>query len=217
MPDDPLSSFFQNARYTLSAPSWQTLPPEGPPEVALMGRSNVGKSSLLNALVGRKALAHTSGTPGKTRAFNFYALGDADAGNALYLVDLPGFGYAKFSQEERDRWARLIEQYITERQALALVLHLVDSRHDPTALDRAVFEAMRDSPVTYVVVMTKADKLSGNTRAKAVRGVKEALVAAGRGAAVVLTSAQTGRGLDEVRQWIESAATPPPSMDELEG
>ncbi len=203
---------FRSAEFTHAAPSWDALPPPDLPEVALVGRSNVGKSSLLNAIVGRKALARTSGNPGKTRAFNFYRLSDA-----LFLVDLPGYGYAKVSQTERDRWARLIERYVTEREALRLVLHLLDSRHDPTALDRAVMAAMMQTPVPYVAVLTKADKLSGNERAKVIRRASEALVAAGRGAPVVLTSAQTGRGLDELRQWIEGAAGPSPSMADLEG
>ena len=205
---DPI---FQTARFTHAAPSWDTLPPPELPEVAFAGRSNVGKSSLLNALVGRKALARTSGNPGKTRAFNFYRVGDA-----LFLVDLPGYGYAKVSQTERDRWARLIERYVTERPSLRLVLHLLDSRHDPTALDRTVMAAMMQSTVPYVAVLTKADKLSGNERAKVIRRATEALVAAGRGAPVVLTSAQTGRGLDELRQWIEGAAQPPPSLADIE-
>ncbi len=205
---DPL---FHNARFALAAPSWNTLPPSLLPEVAFVGRSNVGKSSLLNALLGRKALAHISKTPGKTRAFNFYLLGDG-----FYFVDLPGYGYAKVSQTERDRWARLIEQYVTERASLKLVLHLVDGRHDPTALDREVFRAMAVSPVPHLVVLTKADKLSGNERPRRVRAVQEALVETGKGAPVVLTSSQTGRGLETVRDWIMSVVAPPPADVEVD-
>ena len=197
LPMHPLPPLFQNAAFALAAPNWATLPPGDLPEVAFVGRSNVGKSSLLNALVERKALARTSGTPGKTRAFNFYKLGEE-----VYLVDLPGYGYAKVSKTERDHWARLIERYVSERDALRLVLHLVDSRHDPTALDRTVIQAMKGSPVPYVVVLTKGDKISGNERPKRLKAMREALDAAGREASIIISSAETGRGMDEIRQWI---------------
>lgn len=206
-----LSPLFRDVTFALAAPNWGALPPEDRPEVAFIGRSNVGKSSLLNALVERKALARTSGTPGKTRAFNFYRLGDA-----AYLVDLPGYGYAKVSKTERDHWARLIERYVSERQALRLVLHLVDSRHDPTALDRTVIEAMKGSPVPYVVVLTKGDKISGNERPKRLKAMREALSDAGREASIIVTSAETGRGLDEVRQWIEDLTGTPGGVNPAE-
>ncbi len=204
----PLHPVFRDVAFALAAPSWGTLPPPGAPEIAFVGRSNVGKSSLLNALLERKALARTSRTPGKTRAFNFYALGDGEA----FLVDLPGYGYAKVSQTERDRWARLIEQYVTQRPSLRLVLHLIDSRHEPTALDRTVLDAMRGSSVPYVVVLTKGDKLSGNGRAQRLKATHGLLATLGREVPVLVTSAEKRTGLDDVRGWmLRSAgiATPP--------
>lgn len=195
MPDpNPL----RQARFALSAPSWQALPPADRPEVAFLGRSNVGKSSLLNALCERKQLALTSATPGKTRAFNFF-----DVDGRFWLVDIPGYGFAKVSKKERAHWAALIERYAIERPSLRLILHLIDSRHAPTALDREVFAALKGSDVPSVIVLTKSDKLGTNARDKSVREAHAALTEVGREAAVVLTSAQTGRGLDDVRRWID--------------
>ncbi len=187
--------------FLLSAARWDDLPAEPRPEVAFVGRSNVGKSSLLNALIGRRALAKVSGTPGKTRTFNYY---EAAAGR-FFLVDVPGFGYAKVAQTERDRWARLIGRYALERESLRLLLHLVDSRHPPTALDRAVFESVHAD--RYAVVLTKADKLSANGRSKAAGEVRRVLVDFNLGhVPVVLTSAETGLGMDEVRALVADAA-----------
>ncbi len=192
---------FDPVTFLLSAARWDDLPAEPRPEVAFVGRSNVGKSSLLNALIGRRALAKVSGTPGKTRTFNYY---DAAAGR-FFLVDVPGFGYAKVAQTERDRWARLIGRYALERESLRLLLHLVDSRHPPTALDRAVFESVR--PDRYAIVLTKADKLSANGRSKAAGEVRRVLADFQLShVPVVLTSAETGLGLDAVRDLIRDAA-----------
>ncbi len=193
MSKNPLNA----ARFVLSAPSWKTLPPPERPEVAFLGRSNVGKSSLLNALTGRKQLALTSGTPGKTRAFNFF-----DVNGQFYLVDIPGYGYAKVSKTERAHWAALIERYAVERSSLRLLLHLVDSRHPPTAIDREVFAALKGSHVPNVIVLTKADKLGTNARDKSVKLARQAVEESGREVPIVLTSSQTGRGMDELHQWI---------------
>jgi GTP-binding protein len=191
---------FTDVRFVMGAARWEGLPTDGLPEVAFIGRSNVGKSSLLNRLVGRKQLARTSSTPGKTQQFNFYRVEEP----ALYLVDVPGFGYAKVAQAERVRWQRFIGRYLTERPTLRLVFHLIDSRHPPTALDQEVLLLMKDSPAVGVILLTKADKLSGNRRIQSVKQTEAALHSLGLERAVLLTSATDGRGRDEILQWIET-------------
>ena len=187
------------AAFVLGAARWEQLPDDGRREVAFIGRSNVGKSSLLNRLTGRKSLARTSGTPGKTQQFNYYLVGER-----FYLVDLPGYGYAKVARTERERWGRFIGRYLQERAPLRVVFHLVDSRHPPTSLDRDIMVWMRESPASYVIALTKADKLSGNGRAKSVRSVEKALEPLAMEVPIVLTSAQDGRGRDELLGWIDA-------------
>ena len=194
-----MSADLSQATFVLGAARWAQLPDDGRPEAAFIGRSNVGKSSLLNRLVGRKDLARTSGTPGKTQQFNYYLVGER-----FYLVDLPGYGYAKVARTERERWGRLIGQYLQEREGLRVVFHLVDSRHPPTALDRDIMAWMRESPASYVIALTKADKLSGNGRAKSVLTVKKTLEPLAMEVPIVLTSAQDGRGRDELLGWIDT-------------
>lgn len=145
-------------------------PESGFPEVALAGRSNVGKSSLINSMVNRKALARTSGTPGKTRTINFYNVNDE-----LYLVDLPGYGYAKVSRDEKKKWGEMIEEYITNRNMLKLVVQLVDIRHEPTQDDKLMFQWMKATGSQAVVVATKADKLSKNELFKNIAVIKKSL------------------------------------------
>lgn len=187
-----------DVQFVKGASRWQHLPEEGIPEVAFVGRSNVGKSSLLNMLVGRSGLARTSGTPGKTQEFNFYLVN-----NALYFVDLPGYGYAKISKKKREKWGHFIGQYLTEREPLRVVFHLIDSRHPPTALDMDVMAVMRGSPVPYVIVLTKTDKLSGNQRAKSKAEVEKVLDKAAMEVPFILTSAKDKRGRKELLQWID--------------
>ena len=187
----------KTAKFDRASPGLKHLPPPGIPEIALIGRSNVGKSSLLNRIVGRKSLARTSGQPGKTREFNFYLVNDQ-----FYLVDLPGFGYARVSKSERKRWQQAIGGYMTSRESLRLVLHLVDGRHDPTALDREVMSILRESHAAYAILMTKADKLSGNQRARHRKRVVDAAKEMGLELPVILTSAKDGRGKDEVMKLI---------------
>ncbi len=185
--------------------SWSGLPSDGRPEVAFAGRSNVGKSSLLNALAGRRGLARTSGTPGKTREFNYYLVNER-----LYFVDLPGFGYAKISKQERVRWARLIERYIAERDMLRLIVHLVDSRHELGELDRNFIGLMRAGDAPYAIALTKCDKLSGNDRVKTEHRMHEALSTFGLEIPVFLTSSKTKRGLPALAEWIGTMATMEP-------
>ncbi|GIV57432.1 MAG: putative GTP-binding protein EngB [Rhodothermaceae bacterium] len=188
----------RDVQFVRGVAAWSGLPDDGLPEVAFIGRSNVGKSSLINLITGRRALARTSGTPGKTRELNFYRVDDR-----FYLVDLPGFGYAKVARTERERWQRLIGRYLTERPTLRAIFHLIDSRHPPTALDREIMLLAHESTAPYLVVLTKTDKLSGNGRQRAVAEVRRALSAAGREAAILLTSAVDGRGREEVLRWID--------------
>lgn len=187
------------AKFVLGAARWQDLPAAGLPEVAFIGRSNVGKSSLLNALLGRRELARTSGTPGKTQQFNYYLVDDR-----LYFVDLPGYGYAKISKTERDRWVQFIGQYLSEREPLRLVCHLVDGRHPPMAQDLEITEFMRGSTVPYLVLLTKTDKLSGNERARSLAAARKAFAGRQVEPTLILTSAHDHRGHEDVWEWIET-------------
>lgn len=192
----------RDARFVRSAPSWEALPDDGRPELALVGRSNVGKSSLLNLLVGRRALAHASRQPGKTRAFTYYLVNaDAEGRGGFYLVDLPGVGFARVAQAERARWQRLIGRYVTERAPLRAVFHLVDSRHPPTRLDEELLALLRGGPVPYVWVLTKTDKLSGNARAARLRATERFLAERGVEVPVVPTSAVRRQGAEELWRW----------------
>lgn len=191
----------RQAHFVGGAARWSQLPTAGWPEVAFVGRSNVGKSSLLNALVGRKALARTSSTPGKTQEINYYAINEA-----FYLVDLPGFGYAKTSKKQRARWASLITRYLQERTPLACVCHLVDSRHPPTALDQELMTWMKGHPVPYLVLLTKVDKGSNNKTHVSKARTEAMLRQFGMEVPVLPTSARTGKGCAAVWTWIQETA-----------
>ena len=188
-----------DAEFVKGAVDWKGLPRDGRPEVAFIGRSNVGKSSLLNALVRRKNLARTSKKPGKTREFNYYLVN-----RRFYFVDLPGFGFAKVSKQERERWADLIERYLNERLPLRAVVHLIDSRHPPMEQDEDVMAFMRGGDVPYVIALTKVDKLSNNQRQQSIARTKKVLADMGLEVPILATSSQTGRGVAELWQWITS-------------
>lgn len=162
------------------------------PEVAFIGRSNVGKSSLLNNLIGRKNLARTSSTPGKTRGLYFYLLN-----RQFCFVDLPGYGYAKVSKKERQRWAPIIEEYLEKRLNLRGCLHLIDCRHEPTADDKMMSEWLRAHTVATITVATKSDKIS---RSALIR--QSSLIRRGLGLfsddLLLPFSARTGAGRDEL-------------------
>ena len=191
----------KTVEFVLSSPNWGALPNDRRAEIAFVGRSNVGKSSLLNALIGRKNLARTSATPGKTRALNYYLV-NGDGG--FYLVDLPGFGYAKTSQKQRVAWQRLIGEYITQREELRVMFHLIDSRHEPTKLDMELIEIMRGSHVPRVILLTKADKLSKNQQRTRVSQLERKLAGIGIELPIVLTSAEAKTGMKEVWKWVET-------------
>jgi GTP-binding protein len=201
-----------DARFIAEARTQSALPEDGPPEVAIAGRSNVGKSTLLNRLAGRRALARTSKTPGRTRGLILYDLlvrfpDDAAADrNALRLVDLPGYGYAQVSHDERRHWQQLVEGYVKRRDALRLVLILVDARRNLEEEEAQLLEWLGSLSVPYRIVVTKVDKLSASERGTALGRFK----AASRGTTGPLfVSGQTGDGLAGLWRVIRATMTAP--------
>lgn len=170
------------------------------PEIAFSGRSNVGKSSLINRILNRKGLARTSATPGKTATINFYRL------DTMRLVDLPGYGYAKVSDSERRRWSELIEGYFDDDRDLRLVIQLWDIRHDPSKDDQQMLEYMLEREIPFILVLTKADKLNKSERNKRMAAFEEILSDL-EGVTVIPFSAVNGEGADEVRSIIEQVTT----------
>ena len=158
------------SEFITSAVRREQYPEDGLNEVAFVGRSNVGKSSIINALTNRRKLAKVSQTPGKTKLINFFLINDA-----FYLVDLPGYGYAKVSKKEQESWGNTIETYLTAREELKRVILLVDSRHKPTADDITMHEWIKHYGYDVIVVATKSDKLSNNALAKSKKIIKETL------------------------------------------
>jgi GTP-binding protein len=144
----------KNAEYERTAVRPDQYPANKLPEIAFVGRSNVGKSTLINGLVNRKNLARVGATPGKTRQINFYNID-----NSCYFVDLPGYGYAKVSKTEKESWSRMIETYLYDRSQLKWIIMLVDIRHEPSELDRQMYEWLKSRPISLMVVATKADKV----------------------------------------------------------
>ena len=166
------------------------------PEVAFSGRSNVGKSSLINKLVNRKSLARTSATPGKTATINFYRL------DTLRLMDLPGYGYAKVSDSEKCRWQELIEGYFNAQRDMRLVLQLIDMRHPPSRDDYQMLDYMVEREIPFLVVLTKADKLNKTQRAERLAAIERELTDF-EGVTIVPFSAVTGEGVEELRNILE--------------
>ena len=174
-------------------------PAEPLPQIALFGRSNAGKSSLINTLIERKNLARTSSAPGKTRLLNFYrieALADDDMPLAWYFVDLPGYGYAKVAKSERDHWLQMIEEYL-RWEAPKLCWQLLDIRHQPSAQDIAMYDILRDNGFEVVLVANKADKLSKNQRHKALSVIAKTMGAPRE--SLVVFSAVTREGKEELQ------------------
>jgi GTP-binding protein len=173
-------------------------PTNGWPEIALAGRSNVGKSSLINTFLGRRNLARTSSTPGKTRTINFYAINDG-----WFFVDLPGYGYAKASKTDRAQWGKFIEAYLTGRRELAGMIQLIDIRHPPMDSDKTMAEWLRHYGLPMLVVCTKADKLSRGQWPKQVKQIRQGLALSEQASAIAF-SALTGLGKEELEAWVEA-------------
>jgi len=182
---------FAHAVFLRAAGRVAELPPPGPPEVAFAGRSNVGKSSAINALTGRKALARTSKTPGRTQTINFYALGDH-----ARLADLPGYGYARVPQSLRAHWRELVGGYLQSASRLAGVVVVMDARHPFTPLDEQLIEWLGDIP--NIILLTKADKLSRSAQATLLANVRRRV---GRDGATLFSSV-TRQGVDECRDRV---------------
>lgn len=190
---------FAHASFVCAAGRVADLPPPGPPEIAFAGRSNVGKSSAINALIGRKALARTSKTPGRTQTINFYALGE----NAR-LVDLPGYGYARVPQSLREEWRALVDGYLRAARTLAGVVLVMDARHPLTPLDQQLVAWLGERRL--IALLTKADKLSRRAQAALLADVRTRMARS----EVTLFSSVTRQGVEECRdllgRWLEQAA-----------
>lgn len=191
---------FQNAEFKASYGTFKQLPKAEKPEIVFAGRSNVGKSSLINRVFGRKSLARVSSVPGKTQTINFYSLED------VYFVDLPGYGYAKVAKTEKERWRELIGGYFAdgERQ-IALVFSLVDMRHPPSKDDLTMINFLIDSEIPFCVVLTKADKLKKTERMNRMEALKSELPMY-ESLTVIPFSAVTDEGVSDIRSIIEEVS-----------
>ena len=174
------------------------LPDTNRPEVAFAGKSNVGKSSLINALMNRKALARTSSQPGKTQTINFYNINDE-----MYLVDLPGYGYAKVSEQEKAQWGKLIERYLHTSGQLRAVFLLIDIRHAPSANDKMMYHWIVEQGYQPIIIATKLDKIKRSQVQKCIKILKEGLELV-PGTKVIPFSSQTKQGRDEIWDLIET-------------
>ncbi|CAM4437020.1 ribosome biogenesis GTP-binding protein YihA/YsxC [Paenibacillus phoenicis] len=188
------------AEFIISAVGPNQYPEDALPEIALAGRSNVGKSSLINRMINRKNLARTSSTPGKTQHLNYYRVNDR-----LYFVDVPGYGYAKVSKSQREVWGKMIEKYLQERETLKLVLQIIDLRHPPTKDDELMYDWLKAYELPVCVVATKADKVPKSRWQKHLKIIKEALVLRA-GDPLILFSAEEGIGKDELWAQIKRYA-----------
>lgn len=173
------------------------IPQNTMPEIAFAGKSNVGKSSLINALMNRKSLARTSGQPGKTQTINFYNINQA-----LYFVDLPGYGYAKVSREEKEKWGKMVEKYLHQSKVLRAVFLLIDIRHDPSANDKLMYDWICANGFHPIVIATKADKINRSQLQKQVKAVRQGL-GVDKDTVVIPFSAQTKQGRDEIYEIID--------------
>lgn len=189
----------KSAEFVISNTDYKSCPVDGKPEYAFIGRSNVGKSSLINMLTNRKGLALTSSTPGKTMLINHFLINDE-----WYLVDLPGYGYARRGKENRDKLRIIIEDYILERTAMTTLFVLVDSRHEPQAIDLEFMEWLGESGIPFSIVFTKGDKQgTGKLKMNVNTYQKEMLKSWEELPPIFVTSAETGIGKDEILKYIQ--------------
>ena len=184
------------------------LPDTGRPEVAFAGKSNVGKSSLINSLVNRKALARTSAQPGKTQTINFYNINES-----IYLVDLPGYGYAKVHQSEKEKWGKMIERYLHTSKVLKAVFLLVDIRHDPSANDKMMYDWVVHNGYNPIIIATKMDKLKRSQIQKNLKAIKIGLNLR-PGSIMIPFSAETKQGRDEIWALIDELTGQIPAVTE---
>jgi GTP-binding protein len=188
-----------SAEFLLGVANLAQLPKDGMREVAFLGRSNVGKSSLINRLCGRKSLARSSSEPGKTRELNYYAIN-----KELYFVDLPGYGYARLPEQIRSSWGKLIEQYLKQRKELSLVIQLIDARHEPSELDLMMVGWLDYYNKPFLVALTKADKLPVSKMSRYVSSARETFARFGMCRDVIPVSAVSGLGKNEVLRGISA-------------
>lgn len=177
-------------------------------EVAFAGKSNVGKSSMINALLNRKSLARTSAQPGKTQTINFYNVNDA-----MYLVDLPGYGYAKTSASEKEKWGKMIENYLHTSKKLQAVFLLIDIRHEPSANDKMMYDWMVYQGFTPIIIATKLDKIKRSQIQKNVKAIREGLKVK-PGTVIIPFSSETKQGRDELWEVIDSFVLPQEETEE---
>ena len=187
----------RSAKFVVSLDRLRPFPGQGLPEIAMAGKSNVGKSSMINSLLGNSKLARTSSAPGKTRLLNFFRVNDR-----FLLVDLPGYGFARAPKGERERWAEMIEGYLKGSEHLRRVLHLVDIRHEPTAEDRMMTQYLRHFDIPFTVVATKADKLSRATRGRSIPVICRSLAV--QPWEVVPYSSEDGTGREAILELLEN-------------
>ncbi len=186
-------------QFLKSVPSLELLPEPDRPEIAFAGRSNVGKSSLINALAGQRGLARTSNTPGRTQELNFFQMSDA----ALFLVDMPGYGFAKAPKDKVDAWTRLVKDYLRGRPTLVRVFLLIDARHGIKSVDRTIIELMDEAAVSYQAVLTKIDKLKPADVTSVMAATADELQRhAAAYATLIATSSEKGIGIPELRAEI---------------
>jgi GTP-binding protein len=185
-----------SAVFTKSAFNESHWTKDGRLEISFLGRSNVGKSSLINSLLSKKGLARTSNTPGRTQSINFFLINES-----FYFADLPGYGYARVSKSMRADWGTMAEDYLSKRKELVLSIQLVDSRHVPSALDQQLQEWLVYNQKPHIVVATKADKLSNNQLKKSLDEIRQILPES----TVIPYSSMTGKGKDEIWREIENA------------
>ena len=187
----------RSAKFILSLDRLRPFPGQGLPEIAMAGKSNVGKSSMINSVLGNSKLARISSAPGKTRLINFFKVNDQ-----FWLVDLPGYGFAKAPKAERDRWAAMIEGYLQGSEHLKRVLHLVDIRHEPTRDDQMMVEYLRHYDIPFTVVATKADKLSKAARGRSIPVICRTLAV--QPWEVIPYSSEDGTGREKILELLEN-------------